>query len=81
MINSFSDNHSGMKLVEGADGDFIIEFPFESEKKKIPEYYGFSSGRHSGSYFLKIGAGIFCFGHLTHMGLGLARYSLVSKFK
>ena len=33
----------------------------------------FSTGRHSGSFFLKIGAGIFCFGHMTHMGLNLAR--------
>ena len=75
MINSLTDKCSGLKLVEGLDGEFHIELPVDSERKKIPEYYGFSSGRHSGSYFLKIGAAVFCFGHLIHMGLGLARYS------
>ena len=73
MINSLTDKCSGLKLVEGLDGEFHIELPVDSERKKIPEYYGFSSGRHSGSYFLKIGAAVFCFGHLIHMGLGLAR--------
>ena len=74
MINSHgTDNLNGLKLVEGEDGEFHVEIPMASEKKKIPEYYGFSTGRHSGSFFLKIGAGVFCFGHLTHMGLNLAR--------
>ena len=73
-INSHCSNDiNGLKLVEGEDGEFHIEIPMASEKKKIPEYYGFSTGRHSGSFFLKIGAGIFCFGHLIHMGLNLAR--------
>ena len=74
MINKLSDKYNGMKLVEGSDGEFHIEIPVDSENKKIPEYYGFSTGRHSGSFFLKIGAGVFCFGHLIHMGLGLARF-------
>ena len=74
MINKLTDRHSGLKLVEGEDGEFHIEIPVEeTSDKTIPEYYGFANGRHSGSFFLKIGAGIFCFGHLTHMGLGLTR--------
>ena len=72
-INKLSNKWSGLKLVEGLDGEFHIEVPVNNEEKTIPEYYGFSTGRHSGSYFLKIGAGVFCFGHLIHMGLGLAR--------
>ena len=58
------------KLVEGPDGDFHIELPMDSkDKKTIPEYYGFVTGRHAGSFFLKIGAGLFCFGHLIFLGL------------
>ena len=72
MINGHG-SENGLKLVEGEDGEFHIEISMATEKKKIPEYYGFSTGRHSGSFFLKIGAGVFCFGHLTHMGLTLAR--------
>ena len=62
------------KLVEGPDGDFDIEIPMNNkEKKKLPEYYGFTTGRHSGSFFLKIGAAFFCFGHLIHMGLNFVK--------
>ena len=58
------------KLVEGPDGEFHIELPMDSkDKKTIPEYYGFVTGRHAGSFFLKIGAAIFCFGHLIFLGL------------
>merc|ERR1719289_777787 len=74
MINSHCfEDKSNLKLVEGEDGEYQIEIPLASEKKKIPDYYGFSTGRHSGSFFLKIGAGIFCFGHLIHMGLIFVR--------
>ena len=64
---------AGIKLVEGGDGEFHIEIPMLKEKKKIPEYYGFSKGRESGSFFLKIGAAIFCFGHLSNVLLHLVR--------
>ncbi|XP_015593570.1 uncharacterized protein LOC107266975 isoform X2 [Cephus cinctus] len=29
----------------------------------------FAVGRHSGSFYLKVGAAVFCFGHLIHSGL------------
>ncbi len=29
--------------------------------------------RHSGSFFLKMGAALFCVGHLVHIGLQLGR--------
>uniref|UniRef100_T1JKK5 Uncharacterized protein n=1 Tax=Strigamia maritima TaxID=126957 RepID=T1JKK5_STRMM len=35
--------------------------------------YCFKTGRHSGSFYLKIGAAAFCFGHLIHEGLLLSR--------
>ena len=38
--------------------------------------YMFNRGRHSGSFFLKIGAAGFCFGHLIHSCLMLARQIL-----
>jgi hypothetical protein len=35
------------RLVEGGDGELHIEVPMggKDEKKSIPEYYGFTSGR------------------------------------
>ena len=55
-------------------GAFHIEVPLTNKnKKRIPEYYGFTTGRHAGSFFLKIGAGLFCFGHLIHMGLNFVK--------
>ena len=64
---------TGIRLVEGEDGEFHIEIPMLAEKKKIPEYYGFSKGRESGSFFLKIGAAVFCFGHLSNVLLHLVK--------
>ena len=65
-----------IKLVEGPDGALNIEIPIKENgrKQSVPEYYGFSMGRHSGSFFLKIGAAIFCFGHLIHMGLNIVKH-------
>ena len=62
-----------MKLVEGEDGELHIEMSLPGEKKTVPEYYGFASGRHSGSFYLKIGAGVFCIGHVVHMGLNFVK--------
>jgi hypothetical protein len=65
-----------MKLVEGEDGELHIEMSLPGEKKTVPQYYGFTSGRHSGSFYLKIGAGIFCIGHVIHMGLNLVKEAI-----
>ena len=62
------------KLVEGEDGEFHIEVPMDGKKQSVPEYYGFSVGRHAGSFFLKIGASVFCFGHLIHMGFNIVKH-------
>jgi hypothetical protein len=67
-----------IKLVEGDDGDLHIEMSLPGEKKTLPEYYGFTSGRHSGSFYLKIGAGVFCIGHVIHMGLNFVKEILYS---
>ena len=70
--SSFFDK---LKLVEGADGELCIELPLnKGRKKNVPEYYAFTTGRHAGSFFLKIGAAVFCFGHLIHMGLNFVKH-------
>ena len=70
--SSFFDN---LRLVEGPDGELNIELPMiKGKKKNVPEYYAFATGRHAGSFFLKIGAAVFCFGHLIHMGLNFVKH-------
>merc|ERR1719500_185801 len=45
-----SNNFDGIRLVEGDDGELHIEVPMKKgQKKHVPEYYGFTSGRHAGS--------------------------------
>ncbi|XP_066948302.1 proton channel OtopLc-like [Macrobrachium rosenbergii] len=41
--------------------------------EEIPQYYGFTSGRHGGSLYVKIGAAVFCFGYMIQAGLGLGQ--------
>ena len=67
-----------IKLVEGEGGELHIEMSLPGEKKTLPEYYGFTSGRHSGSFYLKIGAGVFCIGHVIHMGLNFVKEIIYS---
>ncbi|KAG8222680.1 hypothetical protein J437_LFUL015877 [Ladona fulva] len=43
---------------------------------KTSNGYCFSQGRHSGSFYLKVGAAGFCFGHLIHSGLLLGHQVL-----
>ena len=58
---------SGLKLIESENGELIISMPLVTSKnKKLPQYYCFTTGRHAGSFFLKIGAAIFCIGHIIH---------------
>ena len=63
-------NMGKIKLVIGDDGYLQIE---TEAKEKLPDYYCFSTGRHSGSFFLKIGCSIFCLGHIIHMILQIFR--------
>ena len=69
-----------IKFVTGPDGELNIEIPMKGKrgkKKKFYEYYGFATGRHAGSFFLKIGAAFFCFGHLIHVGLNIVKHLYV----
>ena len=43
------------------------------ETKVFKMHYNFLTGRHSGSFFLKIGAAIFCMGKIIHNCIMLAR--------
>ena len=72
-----NDNRS-FRLVEGQDGELIISIPLvKSKSKKLPEYYCFSTGRHSGSFFLKIGAAVFCIGQIIHMLIAFAKQCIL----
>lgn len=73
ITNETAADLSKFTLVEGPDGELLISVPVSAKDEKIPQYYCFSTGRHSGSFFLKIGAAAFCLGHLVHSGLNLGR--------
>lgn len=65
---------SGLKLIESENGELIISMPLVTSKtKKLPQYYCFTTGRHAGSFFLKIGAAIFCIGHIIHNAVIFAK--------
>ncbi|XP_076046380.1 proton channel OtopLc-like isoform X2 [Oratosquilla oratoria] len=55
------------------DGQYQLRINLPESRKPIPQFYGFTSGRHGGSIYLKIGATVFCFGHLIHTGLSLGQ--------
>ncbi|XP_023718681.1 proton channel OtopLc isoform X2 [Cryptotermes secundus] len=61
-----------------SDGNHHLAIPFPSKlaEDPLPHHYCFSKGRHSGSFYLKVGAAGFCFGHLIHSGLMLG-YQIV----
>ena len=58
------------------EGEVELDLPAHigQGESVIPEFYIFSAERHSGSYFLKIGAGFFCMGHIIHLTLKFAQY-------
>ena len=63
-----------LKMVESDNGELIISVPLvKSQTKILPQYYCFLTGRHSGSFFLKIGAACFCIGHIIHNGVIFVR--------
>lgn len=66
-------NSDQVQLEPTGDGQYQLRINLPEPKKTIPQYYGFTSGRHGGSLYLKIGATIFCFGYLTHTGLELGQ--------
>ncbi|XP_068244155.1 proton channel OtopLc-like isoform X4 [Palaemon carinicauda] len=62
-----------VQLEPTGDGQYQLRINLPEPRKTIPQHYGFTSGRHGGSLYLKIGATIFCFGYLTHTGLELGQ--------
>ena len=69
-----------IELIEGEDGELLISIPINEAPQKIPQYYGFSKGRHSGSFFLKIGGAIFCAMHIIHLTLLIAKEVLICEY-
>ena len=75
-IEKCSDNHELVTLVDSGDKRMSMQLNslrvglknVEGKKRNLTENYLFSSGRHSGSFFLKVAASIFCFGHLIPQG-------------
>jgi len=55
------------------EGNLQIRINMPESRNVPPQHYGFTSGRHGGSLYLKIGATVFCFGHLIHSGLNLGQ--------
>ncbi|KAK4294775.1 hypothetical protein Pmani_032623 [Petrolisthes manimaculis] len=55
------------------DGQYQLRFNVPEAPRTVPQYYGFTSGRHGGSLYLKIGATVFCLGYLIHTGLNLGQ--------
>jgi len=55
------------------DGHYELRINLPEKRDTIPQSYGFTSGRHGGSLYLKIGALVFCIGHLIHSGLNLGQ--------
>ena len=50
-MNKGAMSMEGIKLVEGDDGELHIEVPMhQGEKRNVPEYYGFTSGRYTRPY-------------------------------
>ena len=49
------DPASMFKLMEGPDGQLLLSIPMDAlQRDKLPKYYCFAKGRHSGSFFLKV---------------------------
>jgi len=66
-------NQEQVQLEPTGDGHFQLRINLPEPRKTIPQHYGFISGRHGGSLYLKIGATVFCFGSLIHEGLNLGQ--------
>ena len=73
--------HSKVKLIEGKNGEISVIMPL-LRNRKIPEYYCFTTERHSGSFFLKIGATIFCMMHMVHnfVTFAILVYDFIGKY-
>ncbi|ROT83518.1 proton channel OtopLc isoform X8 [Penaeus vannamei] len=68
-----TDKSEQVQLEPTGDGQYQLRINLPEPRKTIPQHYGFTSGRHGGSLYLKIGATVFCFGYLIHTGLNLGQ--------
>ncbi|KAJ9596313.1 hypothetical protein L9F63_012646, partial [Diploptera punctata] len=73
--NSMKDSGIACRTTEG-NLHLSIPLPAKLAEDPLPHHYCFVTGRHSGSFYLKVGAAGFCFGHLIHSGLMLG-YQIV----
>ncbi|XP_045624469.1 proton channel OtopLc isoform X3 [Procambarus clarkii] len=62
-----------VQLEPTGDGQYQLRINVPEAPRTIPQHYGFTSGRHGGSLYLKIGATVFCLGYLIHTGLNLGQ--------
>ncbi|XP_076339774.1 proton channel OtopLc-like [Tachypleus tridentatus] len=58
-------NQSNEEQLDQAANDVCNTIPSTNTE----HFYGFLMGRHSGSFYLKAGMAVFCFGHMIHEGL------------
>ncbi|XP_048512243.1 proton channel OtopLc-like [Athalia rosae] len=58
------------------DDDNSANLPNEKIESEPDHGFCFTQGRHAGSIYLRVGAAVFCFGHLIHSGL-LLLYEIV----
>ncbi|MCL4149453.1 UNVERIFIED_CONTAM: hypothetical protein GTU68_047684 [Idotea baltica] len=62
-----------VQLETTADGQYQLRINLPEPRRTFPQHYGFTTGRHGGSLYLKIGAAVFCLGYLIHSGLNLGQ--------
>ena len=66
-----------------SDNEFLkLQPPLEivgSKSHIVKRYFCFMTGRHTGSFFLKVGAACFAVGHIIHNGVIFAR-NLIQMF-
>uniref|UniRef100_V5I8B2 Otopetrin-2 n=1 Tax=Anoplophora glabripennis TaxID=217634 RepID=V5I8B2_ANOGL len=68
-----------IEMKETAEGHFQFNIALPEVvtlKRPLEHHYCFKKDRHSANFYLKIGAAVFCFGHLIHSGL-IIGYQLV----
>ncbi|XP_021939628.1 uncharacterized protein LOC110839581 [Zootermopsis nevadensis] len=73
---SIKDSGVAFQSFSGENPHLVIPLPSKLAEGPLPHQYCLSKGRHSGSFYLKVGAAGFCFGHLIHSGLMLG-YQIV----
>jgi len=69
----YKEEVNDVTLTNTDEGNIQIKISMPEHRNTIKQHYGFTSGRHGGSLYLKIGATVFCFGHLIHSGLNLGQ--------